>query len=141
MDLWGSALGPPPPVPPAAAQVTYAQLTANTSAPKPSTSAPVPPSLQRQPPSTHGLYYGNIEKEANPPVHVEQTHPHCDLSLPTLPPYPDEPFSVYSIERAQCAVLLGRFDRPDMEQLGEDMGDMSKAYVQATRNFLSEKMI
>ena len=58
-----------------------------------------------------------------------------------MPPYPDEPFSVYSIERAQCAVLLGPFNSADLEQLGEDMGDMGRAYIQAIRNFLSEKML
>ena len=43
-----------------------------------------------------------------------------------MPPYPDEPFSVSSIECAQCAVLLGPFNGADLEQLGEDQGDMAK---------------
>ena len=62
-------------------------------------------------------------------------------SLPTLPPYPDEPFSLFSIECAQCAVVLGPFESADLDYLGQELGDMSLAYIQAIQSFLAKKML
>ena len=95
-----------------------------------------------------GVYYGNVANEALPPVHeVRVSHvpqvPQVPQgqSLPTLPPYPDEPFSLFSIECAQCAVVLGPFESADLDYLGQELGDMSLAYIQAIQSFLAKKML
>ena len=141
------ALGPTTLVPPVNTHMTFAQAAAQNVGALASNSVPPvrnplqPPMPVRVPPQAHGLYYGDVAIEALPPVHdVRPALPNCP-NLPAMPPYPDEPFSVYSIERAQCAVLLGPFNSADLDQLGQDLGDMSQAYIQAIRSFLSEKML
>ena len=51
-----------------------------------------------------------------------------------------EPVSLFTIERARCAVLLGPFNRVEVQALADGVGDMGVAQVRAARSFMADKM-